>query len=381
MDTEGQRKKIRVCVVVASLDILGGQSVAALRLLEGLAQVENIDADLLPINPRLPGVLSYLQRIKYIRTVVTFLYYVATLLVKLRRYDVAHIFSASNFSFLLAPAPAILISKLYGKRVILNYHSGEAEEHLRNWRRTAIPIIKLAERVIVQSEYLVEVFARFGIAAEAIFNTVDLSQFQFRQRHPLRPVILTNRNFEKHYNVACALRAFAQVQQQVPEAKLLIAGDGSQRTMLHALAAELNLNKVEFLGAVPPTVMPALYDMADIYLNSSDVDNMPLSILEAFASGLPVVTTNAGGIPYIVNDGCNGLMVKRNDDTALSQAILRLLENSELVEQLINQARQDCQQYTWEAVGANWVSLYEELCNAETTEPTKQNVSTQTARG
>jgi len=380
MSREGKRKKIRVCIVVASLDILGGQSVAAMRLLEGLAQVENIDAELLPINPRLPGFLSRLQRIKYIRTIVTFLYYVVTLLVKLRRYDVVHIFSASNFSFLLAPAPAVLISKLYGKGVILNYHSGEAEEHLRNWRRTAIPVIKLADRVIVQSGYLVEVFAKFGIAAGAIFNTVDLSQFRFRQRPPLLPVILTNRNLEKHYNVACALRAFAHVQQQVPEAKLLVAGNGNQRTMLRALAAELNLKNIEFLGAVPPTAMPALYDEADIYLNTSDVDNMPLSILEAFASGLPVVTTDAGGIPYMVSDGCNGLMVNRGDDVALAQAIIRLLGNSELAKQLINQARQDCQQYTWEAVGANWVALYEELCNAEATKPTKQNVSTQTAR-
>lgn len=381
MSRVGEGKKIRVCVVVASLDILGGQAVAAMRLLEGLAQVENIDAEILPINPRLPGVLSSLQRIKYIRTIVTFLYYVVTLLVKLRRFDVAHIFSASNLSFLLAPAPAVLIGKLYGKPVILNYHSGEAEEHLRNWRRTAIPVIKLADRVVVQSGYLVDVFSRFDIPATAIFNTVDLSQFRFGKRRPLRPIILTNRNFEKHYNVACALRAFARVQRQIPEAKLIVAGDGSQRVMLRALAEDLDLKNVEFLGAVPPTAMPALYHKADIYLNTSDVDNMPLSILEAFASGLPVVTTDAGGISYMVNDGCNGLMVKRGDDAALAKGILHLLEHHEIAEQLTNQARQDCQQYTWEAVGTNWVSLYEELCNAETTKPTKQNVSTQTARG
>src|SRR5262249_24958165 len=220
-----QNRKIRVCIVVASLDILGGQAVAALRLLEGLSQVENIQADLLPINPRLPGALRILQRIKYVRTLVTFSLFLMTLLIKLPRYDVVHIFSASNFSFLLAPAPAVLISKLYGKAVILNYHSGQAEEHLKNWPRTTIPVFKMGDRVMVPSRFLVEIFAKFGLKADAIYNTVDLARFRFHQRRPLRPVIFANRNFEEHYNVACALRAFAQVQRRIPQAQMIVAGD------------------------------------------------------------------------------------------------------------------------------------------------------------
>jgi len=124
-------------LVAPSLDILGGQAVQADRLLKLLGTKEKLDISFLPVNPRLPGILRNLQSIKYVRTVLTFLLYVQVLLLRVRHYDVIHIFSASYFSFLLAPLPAILISKLYGKRTVLNYRSGEAEDHLRDWKNVA----------------------------------------------------------------------------------------------------------------------------------------------------------------------------------------------------------------------------------------------------
>src|SRR6185295_3116641 len=101
-------------------------------------------------------------------------------------YDVVHIFSASYFSFVLAQTPAIIIAKLLGKKILLNYHSGEAEDHLTRWR-SASPTIRLANEVAVPSEYLVRVFARFGIKARAINNLIELEHFTFRKRRPLAP--------------------------------------------------------------------------------------------------------------------------------------------------------------------------------------------------
>ncbi|MEW6127510.1 MAG: glycosyltransferase family 4 protein [Acidobacteriota bacterium] len=355
------KKSIRVGVVVASLDILGGQAVAACRLLDGLRQSKRIHAELIPINPRLPKWLRWMQRIKYLRTLVTFTYYLFSLLIRIPKFDVLHVFSASNFSFLLAPAPAVMVGRLFGKPVILNYHSGEAERHLKNWAKTAMPIFKLAHKIIVPSAYLVGVLAKFGIASEAIPNTVDLGQFRFHQHRPLRPIIFTNRNFETHYNVGCALRAFALVQQQIPEMQLIIAGDGSQRKQLHELAQKLQLKNLEFVGAVSPQEMAELYHRADIYLNASVVDNMPLSILEAFACGLAVVTTNAGGIPLMVKNRQNGLLVASGDERALAEAILAVYRNPRLADRLIKQALKDCQAFTWNTVGERWIALYEQL--------------------
>src|SRR5438128_2977299 len=127
---EAVPKRLRVCIIAASLDILGGQAIEAQRILRGMRDEPSVEMSFLPINPRLPGVLRRLQGIKYVRTIVTSLIYWALLLIRVPRSDVLHVFSASYFSFLLSPTPAILAAKLYRKKVVLNYHSGEAEDHL-----------------------------------------------------------------------------------------------------------------------------------------------------------------------------------------------------------------------------------------------------------
>lgn len=354
-------KPLRVLIVAPSLDILGGQAVQASRLLARLREEPALDVSFLPINPRLPGTLRRLQSIKYVRTLLTTLVYVTTLLARVRAYDVIHIFSASYLSFVLSPTPAILIAKLYGKKVMLNYRSGEAEDHLQRWRRTALPVIRLADKVVVPSGYLVEVFGRFGIRAESIANTVDLTRFRFRARAPLQPVILSNRNLESLYNVECILRAFALIQKRVSEARLIVAGDGSHRTRLESLSLELGISNIEFIGQVSPEQMPALYDKADIFVNASNIDNMPVSHIEAFAAGLAVVTTDAGGIPYIVEDGRNGLMVGCGNHEKMAQSVLALLEDAEMAARLIKTARADCEKYTWAAVREEWLATYAEI--------------------
>ncbi|HYN24186.1 MAG TPA: hypothetical protein VES69_03985, partial [Pyrinomonadaceae bacterium] len=135
-------KPLRVLIIAPSFDILGGQTVQAARLLARLGEEPSLEVGFLPINPRLPGPLRNLQAIKYLRTIGTSIHYCATLLARIRHYDVIHIFSASYFSFVLAPTPAMLVSRLYGKKILLNYHSGEAEDHLTRWRRSAIPTIR-----------------------------------------------------------------------------------------------------------------------------------------------------------------------------------------------------------------------------------------------
>src|SRR5947207_14616955 len=106
-------KRVRVLVVAASFDILGGQAIQAARLVSRLRELPQFEVGFLPINPRLPGALRILQTVKYLRTVVTSLLYLATLLARVPRYDVVHIFSAAYSSFVIAPTPAILIAKLF----------------------------------------------------------------------------------------------------------------------------------------------------------------------------------------------------------------------------------------------------------------------------
>src|SRR5262245_16751822 len=128
-----RKKRLRVLIIAAPPDWIGGQAVQAARLLDGLAHESQVEAKFLSIHPRLPGAFHHLHKIKYVRTIVYTIVYIVSLILRLPRIDVAHVFASSHFSFLITPAPAVLIAKFYGKRVLLNYHSGEAEDHLRRW--------------------------------------------------------------------------------------------------------------------------------------------------------------------------------------------------------------------------------------------------------
>ena len=348
------------------MDIIGGQAVQLQRLLSGLGESERLEVSFLPVNPRLPGALRGLQRVKYVRTIVTSIAYVSSLIRVARSNDVFHVFSASYWSYILAPLPAMLLARLWGRATVLNYHSGEADDHLRTWRRTAVPTMRrFATRIVVPSEYLVQVFASFGLAADAIANSVPIEKLPYRRRERISPIFLSNRNLEPLYNVACTIRAFAIVQRRFSDASLVIAGDGEERAALESLVRELRLNNVSFVGRVLPDGMGALYEHADIYLNSPNIDNMPVSILEAFACGLPVVSSNAGGIPFIVTSGLNGILVERDDHDAMAAAAMRLLDEPTLALALADAAREECEsKYTWPRVRRAWESLYLSLVPA-----------------
>ena len=361
MSPRDAKNRLRVLIVAPSLDILGGQSRQAVRLMEGLKREQELEISFLPHNPRLPGVLRKLQSIKYVRTVVTTLYYIALLLGCVRKYDIIHIFCASYYSYSLSAIPALAISRLYGKNSILNYRSGEAEDHLATWR-TAVPTIKWADEVVVPSGYLVDVFARYGLRARAIHNIVELDRFTYRERRPLRPVFLTSRLLEPLYNVPCVLRAFAIIQEHYPDARLTIAADGFLRRDLEALARELKLRNAEFLGFVKFEEMPALYDAADIYLSATNIDNMPSSLTESMACGLNVVTTDGGGaIPYIMTNEVTGLIVDRDDHQAMAAAAIRLLNDNELAVKLVRNAHESTRKFTWPYIRDQWLDIYREL--------------------
>ena len=365
---DSEERPIRLLLVAPALRILGGQAVQANYLLQHLGREPHFEVSFVPHNPQLPGPLRFLQSIKYVRTLVTSFVYCINLLIQVPRHDIVHTFSASYLSFLIAPAPAIIIGRLFGKKVVLNYRSGEAEDHLRCWPRTAAPIMRLADELIVPSQYLVDVFWKFGLRATSVANIIDPSRFRFKERKPLLPIFLSNRNLYPLYNVACILRAFAKIQQRFPEARLIIAGDGIQRPSLEALARALKLQNVEFRGRVAPDKMHELYDEAHIFLNSSNIDNMPGSILESFGTGMPVVSTSAGGIRCIVTHEQTGLLVPRNDHDAMAAWAIRLLESPELASSIARNAYEECGAYRWEAVREKWLAVYTRLAGREQSE-------------
>ena len=358
-----QRPRLRIAIVAASLRILGGQAVQAQRLLDGWKGDSEIDAWLVPINPVPTPPFDALLSVKYARTIVTQLWYWPQLARELRRADVVHIFSASYSSFLLAPLPAIVIAKVLGRPVVLNYHSGEAPDHLRRSPLAQRVMRDWVDLNVVPSSFLRDVLASFGIPARAVPNTIDPLQFTYRVRDPLGPRILSTRNFEPIYNVAAVLRAFARVQARRADATLTLVGSGSQEPALRTLAAQLNLCHVTFAGRVPPSDIHRYYAEADIYVQTPAIDNMPLSVLEAFASGLPVVSTGVGGIPAILTHGVHGLLAPAGDDEAVAAHVMTLLESPAYARQLAAAARQTCAGYAWPVAREGWLAAYRSVAD------------------
>lgn len=345
-----------IAVVAPSLDILGGQGVQAGGLAEALRR-EGFEVLFIPVNPRFPPLLRALRRVPLLRTAVNQLLYIPSLH-RLRHVDVVHVFSASYWSFLLAPLPAILAARLFGKRVILNYHSGEARDHLAHWGAGVHPWLRRADEIVVPSGYLQSVFARFGYRTRVIRNVVDTSSFRFRERRPLRPRLLSARNLEHHYRVDNTLQAFAIIKQAHPDACLTVAGYGSEETRLKQWVRSNALDGVHFAGRVEQEAMPALYDDADIFLNSSVIDNQPVSILEAFAAGLNVVSTPTGDIPALVQDEVTGRLVPHDEPRAMAAAVLDLLERQDQSAGMARRARAEVDNYTWPRVCLDWADVY-----------------------
>jgi glycosyltransferase involved in cell wall biosynthesis len=346
----------RVAIVAASLDILGGQGVQARSLVKAM-QADGQPVTFMPINPTFPRLLAWLRRYRGVRTIVNQMLYLPGL-ARLAAVDVVHVFSASYASFLLAPVPAMLVARALNKRVVLHYHSGEADDHLANWGALVHPWLKLAHAIVVPSEYLRDVFAGYGYDAQVIPNFVDLSQFAYRERRTFGPHLLSSRNLEPIYRVDVIVDAYALLKPLVPAATLTIAGYGSEEPRLRAMVEAGGLEDVRFVGKVDPALMPRLYDEADLYLNASVVDNQPVSILEAFASGLPVISTPTGDIKSMVRHQRTGLIVPPVDPEAMAAAIQWMLDHPESAQELARQAHASTSRYVWPSVRDAWADVY-----------------------
>jgi len=353
-------KPPRVAIVAASPRWIGGHGVQASLLVRHWQEEESgVDVRFIPIDPPMP---RWLERIRFIRTLVRTPIYLAALWNGMADVDIAHIFSASYWSFLLTPMPAWLIARLRGKKTVIHYHSGEARDHLSR-SRIACKVLRAADLIVVPSAYLFDVFHEFNLRAQIVPNIVDEAQFSYRQRIPLNPRLVCTRGFHPYYGVDTVVRAFRLVQQSLPAARLCLLGNGSMEMEIRALVKELGLADVEFVGAVSHETIGRYYQENDIFINASWLDNMPVSILEAFASGTPVVTTAPEGIRYLVEHERTGLLCEVGDWKALAENVIRLFREPHLALRIAQNASKECKRFRWEQARSQWLDVYRSMCS------------------
>jgi glycosyltransferase involved in cell wall biosynthesis len=370
---------LRIAVVGPLPPPRGGMAGQTQQLVE-LLRREGADVVVVPTNA--PYRPRFVARVRGLRAIPRLAGHVARLWSAAGKVDILHVMANSGWSWHLFAAPAIWIGRLRGRRVLVNYRGGEANAFLEASQRWVRPSLRAASRVAVPSGFLENVFERFGIGSHVVPNVVDLAQFHpadpKERRHgaasdsagaagahgaeAARRTLLVARSLEAIYDIASALRAMALLAEDFPDLRLVIAGSGPEEGALKALARELGIEPVvTFAGRLEREQMAAELRHADVALNSSRVDNMPNSVLEAMASGVPVVSTDVGGVPYIVTHERTALLVPVADPKAMAAAIARLLRDSTLATRLADAALADVQRYTWPRVRDTLGSLYESM--------------------
>ncbi len=268
------------------------------------------------------------------------------------RSDVIHIMANSGWSWHLVAVPAIWMATFHKVPVVINYRGGEAETFLAKSARSVRVSMRRTSALIVPSGFLKAVFARFNMSASVVPNIIDVARFNNSAPHrAIRRHLLVSRNLEPIYDNETAIRAFSIVHCSHPDATLTIAGSGPLAESLAVLAETLGLaGAVIFAGRLDRDAMAQAYRAADIAINPSLVDNMPNSVLEALASGVPVVSTNVGGVPFIVKDEQTALLVPPKSPAAMAKAILRLMDDAALSDKLTNNGLVEVQKFTWPQV-------------------------------
>jgi len=351
---------LKIAIVAPTLRYVGGQSVQADLYLRHWHRDPEVEAIFVPIDPPLPFWAAWAKQVRGLRTLFREPFYFANLWRSLVLTDVAHIFASSYWSFLIAAAPACLIARLRGNKVLLHYHSGDARDHLLRFPSTVF-VMGAVDELVVPTLYLHDVLCEFDLKPIVIPNLVDLSQFGYRTRHPLRPRFICTRGFSAYYNIDIVVRAFAEIKQAFPCATLDLLGEGPLEPSVRKLVADLALTDVAFRGPISRHDIGDYYDRADVFINASSVDAMPVSVIEAFRAGTPVVTTSPEAMRYLVEHERTGLLSPVGDAKALAANVVRLLHNAALAETLSRNAYQESLKYDWSLIRGQWLKQYRRL--------------------
>jgi glycosyltransferase involved in cell wall biosynthesis len=343
----------------------GGMANQTLQL-ERLLRASDIHIRVIQVNP--PYQPAWIRHAWGVRALFRLLPYIFALWRTTRQVELIHVMANSGWSWHLFAAPAIWIAYLRGTRVIVNYHGGNAEAFFAHSFPLIKPTLKLVDLIIVPSDFLKEIFARRGLATCVVPNAIDLDFFR-RTRHTpdfSAPHLLIARNLEPIYDIPTALKAFAIVRKKLPHARLTIAGTGSQREALQHLAQQLDImDAVTFTGRLDSDRIYNLYIQADLMLNSSTVDNMPISILEALACGVPVVSSNVGGIPYMVQDNQTALLVPPGNEQAMAEAALKVLNDAKLAARLSDAGIAMVKKFAWPQVREQLLAAYHDALSGK----------------
>ncbi|MDO6425489.1 glycosyltransferase family 4 protein [Thalassotalea sp. 1_MG-2023] len=348
----------RVAIVGPLPPPAGGMANQTRKLGEFLTE-EGLDVDIVQVNPAYFP--AFIGKIPIIRAGFRLVQYLVSLKRQLKHVDVVHIMANSGWSWHLFAAPAIWVAHGLNKPVVLNYRGGYAQTFFEKSWFWVKPSLRKCQQILVPSAFLQQVFHQFELQAEVVPNVLDQTKFYPAEQKTVneQPHIIVTRNLEEIYDVATAIKGFALVHQQFPQARLSVAGTGPELTNLQALVKRLAIeSQVSFVGRLSPDEIADLYRSADVMVNTSIVDNSPNSIIESLACGTPVVSTNVGGIPTLVTDQHDAILVNIENEQAIADGVIKLLQDDAFRVTLIENGQKTISKFFWKNVWSNLQQHY-----------------------
>lgn len=299
---------------------------------------------------------------------------VATLLCGRREAPVViDVYSTLNFYY--ACVVGILCQ---GRRIpyICVLHGGGLPGRLTQSARVSRRLFGGALRLVAPSGYLQDAFERAGYAVRQIPNFIRIGRYPYLHRDGgaskgagRGPRLLWVRAFSQIYNPVMAIEVLHRVRAAYPDAVLCMIGpdkgDGS-RAACEARARELGLSEaLRLTGGLPKDEWIALSADYDLFINTTHFDNTPVSVVEAMALGFPIVSTDVGGLPWLIEQGRSGFLIADGDAAAMSEALLRIWETPDLARSLSREARARAERYDWENVKQLWLDALEDHRGAD----------------
>jgi glycosyltransferase involved in cell wall biosynthesis len=285
---------------------------------------------------------------------------VATVFLRRREYSVATVDVFSGFAFFWAEAVSAAL-RAAGKPFVLILHGGKLPEFAGKWPRRVRRLLRSAGATVAPSGYLCEKMAPYSRSMTLLPNALDLSRYAHRHRVRSAPSLLWVRAFHEIYNPSLAAHVVRMLAGEFPDVRLTMLGpdrgDGSRERFIRT-AEELGVSgRIDLVGAVPKDEVPRWMDRSDIFLNTTGVDNAPVSVLEALACGMSVVSTDVGGLPFILHNEENALLAPPADARALAGAVRRVLVEPGLSSRLSAGARKSAELLDWSLILPQWEAL------------------------
>lgn len=259
---------------------------------------------------------------------------------------------------------ASALCRTLGWPQIFVLHGGSLPEFAADNQQRVGRVLGRAAAVVSPSGFLSSIFsAEFGQPVTVIPNILEIDDYPFRLRTSAAPRLLWMRTFHEIYQPQLAIETLVELRRTHPQATLTMAGqDKGLLPTLQAMVADLNLtDAVRFAGFLDKAGKDSEFANHDIYLNTNRVDNMPVSVLEAAAYGVPVVATAVGGIPFLLRDGETGLLVPDGDAPAMAAGVERLLTVPALTQRLSDNGRRLAEASAWPVVRAQWEALFQSV--------------------